>query len=57
MGFGWLIIAILLILSGYIVPYFILSGRPFLPAIFWALTTLLIALFTYLYVRGWKEWR
>lgn len=55
MRLGWLLIAILLILSGYIIPYFVLSSGPFLSAIFWAVTTLLVAIFTYLYVRGWKE--
>lgn len=55
MRFGWLFIAVLLILSGYIIPYTVLSGQPFLPALFWAITTLLVALFTYLHVRGWKR--
>lgn len=53
----WLLVAILVILSGYVIPYTLLSDRPFLPAIFWGVATLLVALFTYLHARGWRKWR
>ena len=53
--FKWLWVAIFLILLGYIIPYTALSNRPFLPALFWALLTLLVALSTYLHVRRWRK--
>ena len=53
MKYRWLFLSILLILSGYLIPYTVLANTSFLPAIFWIVITLLIAFSIFLYTRGW----